>query len=194
MNESLHRLDADAATVRKLNQVFYDVEADQYDDRHPEVIEGDADWWTSRGQKLVQELKSGLTPPAGLMILDVGCGTGFVANLLSDSLAEGDLIVGLDHSEGMLRRARSKLADAGCRFARADAGDLPFQDQSFHMLTLNSFLHHVYDYRAVLRGIDRVLKPGGYLLLAHEPNREFFRSPFVRWAGAAWKLLGFGMK
>jgi len=190
------QIDADASVVQKLNQIFYDVEAEQYDDRHPEVIEGDAEWWSSRGRRLIGLLKADLTPSRGLMILDVGCGTGFVANLLSESLGDEDSIVGVDHSEGMLRRARSKLAAAGgrCRFARGDAADLPFRDQSFDMLTLNSFLHHVYDYRAVLRGIDRLLKPGGYLMLAHEPNRNFFRSPLVRWAGSAWKLFGFGMK
>ena len=32
----------DALIVRKLNEIFYDVEAEQYDERHPEVIEGDA--------------------------------------------------------------------------------------------------------------------------------------------------------
>jgi ubiquinone/menaquinone biosynthesis C-methylase UbiE len=189
-------LDGDGLVVHKLNQIFYDVEAEQYDRRHPEVLEGDADWWRSRGPRLALELKSELTAADGLMILDVGCGTGFVASVLSDSLAERDLIVGVDHSEGMLRCAGSKLSAAPperCRFARADAADLPFQDRSFHMVTVNSFLHHVYDYRAVLRGIDRVLKPGGYLLLAHEPNKEFFRSPLLRWLGSAWKLIGFGM-
>jgi SAM-dependent methyltransferase len=119
-----------------------------------------------------------------------------VSDLLSNSLTEGDLIVGLDHSAGMLDRARAKLAGAPsgrCGLARADAADLPFRSQSFDMLAVNSFLHHVFDYRAVLRGLDRVLKPGGYLLLAHEPNREFFRSPLVRWAASMWKLIGFGM-
>jgi len=194
---SPHHPIADAVIVKKLNEIFYDVEAEQYDARHPEVIEGDAEWWGLRGKALVQELKSGLTPGCGLMILDVGCGTGFVANALSNSLSEGDLIVGVDHSAGMLRRAQWKLSGGPlgrCRFARADAAELPFRDQSFHMLTLNAFLHHVYDYRTVLHGIDRVLKPGGYLLLAHEPNKEFFQSSFVRWAGSAWKLIGFGMK
>jgi ubiquinone/menaquinone biosynthesis C-methylase UbiE len=188
---------AEALMVKTLNQIFYDVEAEVYDERHPEVIEGDAEWWSSRGGALVRELKSGLPSGSGLTVLDVGCGTGFVSSLLSNHLAEGDLMVGLDHSEGMLKRARSKLAGKRvslCRFARGDAASLQFLDHSFHMLTVNSFLHHVYDYRSVLNEIDRVLKPGGYLLLAHEPNKEFFQSPFIRMAASAWKLIGFGMK
>jgi ubiquinone/menaquinone biosynthesis C-methylase UbiE len=182
--------------VKSLNQIFYDVEAEQYDERHPEVIEGDADWWISRGPELVRELRSRLTAGSGLMILDVGCGTGFVSSLLTDYLVEGDCLIGLDHSEGMLRRARSKLSEeqlGRCRFARGDAASLQFRDHSFDMLTLNSFLHHVYDYRSVLKEVDRVLKPGGYLVLAHEPNRDFFQSPLSRLAASAWKLIGCGM-
>jgi ubiquinone/menaquinone biosynthesis C-methylase UbiE len=188
---------ADAMLVTKLNQIFYDVEAEQYDERHPEVIEGDAAWWASRGAALVSTLKSSLTAGTGLTILDVGCGTGFVSSVLVKNLATGDVIVGLDRSEGMLTRARSKLAREDgrlCHFARGDATSLQFRDQSFHMLTLNSFLHHVCDYRSVLKEIDRVLKPGGYLVVAHEPNKEFFQSPFIRLAASAWKLAGFGMK
>lgn len=189
--------DADARIVQTLNRIFYDVEAEQYDERHPEVIEGDAEWWMSRGERFVNELKSGLTPGERLTILDVGCGTGFVSGLLSDYLSEGDLIVGLDQSQGMLKRARSKLSGehiTRCRFALGDAARLQFRDHSFHMLTLNSFLHHVYDYRSVLNEIDRVLKPGGYLMLAHEPNKAFFQSLPIRLAASAYKLLGFGMK
>jgi SAM-dependent methyltransferase len=127
----------------------------------------------------------------------VGCGTGFVSSLFAPHLSPGDLIVGIDQSEGMVRRATSKLAAMRadhCCFARGDAASLQFGDQSFEISTVNSFLHHVYDYRAVLREIDRVLKPGGHLLLAHEPNKEFFQSSFIRMAAAAYKLVGFGMK
>lgn len=187
---------ADAVTVRKLNEIFYDVEAEQYDERHPEVIEGDAQWWRSRSEQLIGALRSDADAPAGLRILDVGCGTGFVAGVVAEHLRGGDLVVGIDQSEGMLGRARAKAAGGAgpCRFARGDAASLQFRGRSFHMVTVNSFLHHVYDYRAVLREIDRVLRPGGYLLLGHEPNREFFRSPFIRLAASAYKLAGLGMK
>lgn len=187
---------SDAMIVKTLNQIFYDVEAEEYDERHPEVIEGDAEWWIARGEGLVRELKSSLAAGCGLMILDVGCGTGLVSSLLSNYLVEGDVVIGLDQSEGMLNRARSKLSGtmaARCHFTRGDAGSLQFPDHAFHLLTVNSFLHHVYDYRLVLSEIDRVLKPGGYLVLAHEPNKAFFQSRIIRLAASAWKFVGFGM-
>lgn len=190
-------VDADAVMVRKLNQIFYDVEAEQYDDRHPEVLEGDAEWWRSRGRTVVGELRSGLTPGSGLQILDLGCGTGFVTTALGEYLSGADLIVGLDQSEGMLLRARGKLSGRAlgrCRLVRADAADLPFLPHSFDVVAVNSFLHHVYDPRAVLRALDRVLRPGGYVLLAHEPNRAFFQSRLVCWLASLWKAAGFGMK
>lgn len=189
------RAAAEAAFVRKLNEIFYDVEAEQYDERHPEVVEGDADWWRARGAELLPELRAEVGGGAGLRILDVGCGTGFIPGVLADLLAPGDLLVGLDQSAGMLARARAKVGgDGRCRLVRGDAAGLPLRPGSVDLVTVNSFLHHVCDYRAVLREIDRVLRPGGYLVLAHEPDRDFFRSPVVRMAGAAWKLAGLGMR
>ena len=187
------RIAPDGRLVRTLNQVFYDVEAEQYDERHPEVLEGDAAWWTARGAALVRDLKSGLESERGLRILDLGCGTGFVSELLSRYLGAGDMVIGVDHSEGMLRCARSKVASDLAWFTRADAAHLQFRTHTFHLAAVNSFLHHVYDYRSVLREIDRVLKPGGYLVLAHEPNQEFFRGRARRVAASLWKLAGFGM-
>lgn len=181
--------------VRKLNEAFYDVEAAQYDARHPEVIEGDADWWSERLAALLGTLRAGRGPDAGVRLLDIGCGTGFVPGLAARHLAGGDLLVGIDQSAGMLARARAKLAGAErCQLMRADAAHLHFAAASFDLVTVNSFLHHVFDERAVLREIDRVLRPGGYLVLAHEPNRAFFRSPLVRWAAAAYKGVGLGMR
>jgi ubiquinone/menaquinone biosynthesis C-methylase UbiE len=187
------RLHPDDRLVRTLNRVFYDVEAEQYDERHPEVVEGDAAWWSDRGAALIAGLKSGLASERGLRILDLGCGTGFVSNLFSRCLVEGDMVIGVDHSEGMLERARSKVPGAVAHFARGDAGYLQFRTHAFDLVAVNSFLHHVFDYRSVLREIDRVLRPGGYLVLAHEPNREFFRPRGHRIAASLWKLVGFRM-
>src|SRR4051812_39437806 len=97
-------LHTEAAFVTKLNQIFYDVEAEQYDERHPEVVQGDARWWTDRGAGLISTLRDAPRLRSGLRIVDVGCGTGFIPSLLSAYLGDGDLVVGVDQSEGMLRR------------------------------------------------------------------------------------------
>lgn len=192
MSEPIRAL-PDAVLVRALNEIFYDVEAAQYDARHPEVIEGDADWWRSRAARLVAALRAA-APGRPLAVLDLGSGTGFVAGLLGDVLAPGDQLFALDQSAGMLAHARPRLAAAGGAGVRGDAAALPFAAAGFDLVAVNSFLHHVYDPAAVLAEVDRVLRPGGYVVLAHEPNRDFFRSPLVRLAAATWKLAGFGMR
>lgn len=186
---------ASPQVVRKLNEAFYDAEAAQYDARHPEVVEGDVAWWRER---LAALLAPGRTAGTPLRLLDVGCGTGFISTLAAPHLDAGAVAVGIDQSAGMLACARAKLAatagGARCRLLRADAAHLPWRTASFDIVAVNSFLHHVYDPGAVLREIDRVLRPGGALLLAHEPNRAFFRSPLIRWAAAAYKGIGLGMR
>ena len=102
---------SDALVVRTLNHLFYDVEAEQYDERHPEVIEGDAGWWSSRGERIVRELKSGSAAGRGVRILDVGCGTGFVSSLLCAQLGA---VVGaeLSHATLGLLDGRARALDA----------------------------------------------------------------------------------
>ncbi len=74
----------------------------------------------------------GLVRPRGL-VLDLGCGTGFVSSFLPEDCRP----VGVDISEGMLRVY-------GSRFERAILGDaesLPFKDRSFDYVLSNFSLH-----------------------------------------------------
>jgi len=58
----------------------------------------------------------------------------------------------------------------------ADAALLPLADRSVDLLAMNASLHHVPSPMAVLREIDRVLRPGGCFALGFEPNRAHFAS------------------
>jgi len=60
-------------------------------------------------------------------MLELGCGTGHWTQFFCE---EGFQVTGVDESEAMLERARAKNI-AGARFLQADAGNLPFRDQSF---------------------------------------------------------------
>ncbi len=106
-------------------------------------------------------------------VLDLGTGPGVSAITLAE--ADSSLrVTGVDYSEGMLARARPRVAASSARdrihLQHADARALPFPDHSFNVATGHSFLYLVPEREKVLAEVRRVLRPGGRLLLL-EPRR-----------------------
>lgn len=108
------------------------------------------------------------TPDKGLW-LDIGCGTGWMGEVLRKQ-GRRRRLVGIDISEGMLRYARQKEQTV----VRGDAERLPFHDCSFDGVLAKGVLHHLCDIRSAVEEIDRVVKPGGYVVLA-DPNMTALR-------------------
>ncbi|HEY7560617.1 MAG TPA: methyltransferase domain-containing protein [Gaiellaceae bacterium] len=98
---------------------------------------------------------------AGRRVLDVGCGTG----LLADALAQrGARVWGVDASPEMLARARARAGKrVGFKLGRAEA--LPFKDAWFERTVLRLVVHLVDRPRA-LPELARVLRPGGRAVIA----------------------------
>jgi demethylmenaquinone methyltransferase/2-methoxy-6-polyprenyl-1,4-benzoquinol methylase len=100
----------------------------------------------------------------GNRVLDVATGTGLVAAELVRRY--GCSVVGLDQSEQMLSRARSRVAsDAGLAarvtLVRGEAESLPFASGEFDALTFTYLLRYVDDPTATMHELARVVKPGG---------------------------------
>ncbi|MGE4587608.1 MAG: class I SAM-dependent methyltransferase [Mangrovibacterium sp.] len=93
-------------------------------------------------------------------MLELGCGTGHWTKFFCE---EGVQVTGIDESESMLEQARSKNI-ANADFVKADAENLPFADQSFSLISSVTMFEFVENVNCVFDEIDRVLKPGGYLL------------------------------
>jgi SAM-dependent methyltransferase len=93
---------------------------------------------------------------AGRTCLEIGCGTGVHAATVREL---GWRPAGIDISAGMLRYARGRLA-----VARADAGRLPFRDESLPAVISVMVHTDMPGYPAVLREAARTLKPGGVLV------------------------------
>ncbi len=94
-------------------------------------------------------------------ILDVGCGDGF---FLEQLLTMGFECVGLDVSAAMIERCRQRLpagrAELVCGVIQA------YQpDRLFEAATCGETLEHIVDDVGVLQHIQRVLKPGGVLVV-----------------------------
>ena len=94
----------------------------------------------------------------GSRVLDIATGTGAVA--LELIRQKGCEVVGLDQSAGMLAVARERLPGS-VELVEASAEELPFDDATFDALTFTYLLRYVDDPAATLRGLARVVKPGG---------------------------------
>jgi len=110
---------------------------------------------------------TGLRP--GQRALDVAGGTGDLAAGLARQVGERGLVVLSDINRAMLRRGRDRLTDRGIlgnvEYVQADAEHLPFRDGTFDCITIGFGLRNVTDKPAALAAMQRVLKPGGQLLV-----------------------------
>jgi ubiquinone/menaquinone biosynthesis C-methylase UbiE len=93
-------------------------------------------------------------------MLELGCGTGHWSAYF---IGQGFGLTGTDVSEAMLKLAREKELNAG--FIQADARNIPFEDESFAVVSSITMLEFVDNQDSVFQEIYRVLKPGGWLIL-----------------------------
>jgi SAM-dependent methyltransferase len=97
------------------------------------------------------------------LILDLGCGTG---ESTDEIFKKNRRVIGTDLSNLFLGR---QTGTGGARFVSADAVSLPFPSASFDVVGAMEFIEHVWPVSKVLSEMDRVLKPGGTIVLS-SPN------------------------
>jgi len=125
----------------------------------------------------------------GKALLDIGCGTGYVAALYASG---GAKVTAVDITERAIELTRKRLAwanlSAETRVANAEA--LPFADAAFDVVTSFGVLHHTPDTSKALREVARVLKPGGttYLMFYHRNSFAYrLLFPAKRLMQSAWR-------
>lgn len=107
------------------------------------------------------------------LVLDAATGTGHFALPLA---SHGVQVVGVDISERMLAKLRSKMASTSLpiRLLRSDLTSLGLVHQAFDVVLMAHILHLIPNWQQALREAFRVLKPNGVLLLVW---RQGGRSP-----------------
>jgi demethylmenaquinone methyltransferase/2-methoxy-6-polyprenyl-1,4-benzoquinol methylase len=116
-------------------------------------------------------------------VLDLATGSGDVAFALRKKLPAGTEIVGLDFCPPMLEQAKEKRDRLGLdeernQFIEGDCMELRFDDGSFDLVTIAFGLRNLPDRARALNEMNRVLKPGGRLIVLEFSQPYFWFRPF----------------
>ncbi|MFO7865398.1 MAG: methyltransferase domain-containing protein [Candidatus Aminicenantes bacterium] len=162
---------------------FYDVVWTEY---LPEYQESENHW---RLFYFPEEIR-------GKKVLDAGCGTGIFSIIFARLGASR--VTGIDISEGSLstgRALKQKFHLDNLHFRQEDMLNLPFTPDSFDIVWAWGTVHHTTDPMGAISELDRVLKPGGSLLLAVYTRtrltflHEVIRKTLVRTPKKSWTVL-----
>lgn len=96
-------------------------------------------------------------------LLDIGCGTGYLIDLLQKQ--KSALYCGLDLSPEMLKVARKKLPES-VFLSEGSSDCLPYEDNSFDIVTCIQSFHHYPDPEKAMKEAYRVLKNDGLYILS----------------------------
>lgn len=103
----------------------------------------------------------------GHQVLDIAGGTGDLAMAFSKKVGKTGRVVHTDINEAMLRTGRDRLLDAGIALPTlvCDAEKLPFPSNHFDVVSVAFGLRNMTHKNVALTEMNRVLKPGGKLLV-----------------------------
>jgi len=123
----------------------------------PQQLQEDSHWWFASRTRALLTMLDKWVPGNALRVLDVGCGAG---NMIHH-LGRYGKVIGIDNNLVPLRIAHQRGYDA--RLAPAE--DMPFDDESFELVTALDVIEHCDDDMQILRECFRVCARGGLIAI-----------------------------
>jgi ubiquinone/menaquinone biosynthesis C-methylase UbiE len=161
--------------------------SDLYDEEYfLTACEGYEEFNQSEGEHLSRRLKQAFefaTVAPGMKVLDLGCGRGEIVRHVARLGAQS---FGVDYARVAVKMTQQVMQnEAGVwGVGRADAKQLPFAADSFDRVLMFDVVEHLHAWEldACLREVQRVLKPGGQIIVHTAPNRWYdaYAYPLVR--------------
>ena len=128
-------------------------------------------------------------------VLDIATGTGDLPIMMADKI-EAKKIIGLDISEGMLEVGKQKIKaqnlDKRIEMIVGDSENLPFEDETFDVVTVSFGVRNFENLEKGLSEIKRVLKKGGKLIVLETsvPEKFPFKQGYVFYSNIILPTIG----
>jgi SAM-dependent methyltransferase len=121
-------------------------------------------------------LAESLGVASGSRVLELGCGSGWMAeffaltgyNVVATTIAPSDGPA--VESRAAALRAKGVTSELIFKLSPMEGVDQVVEVNSFDAAYVHQALHHAYDWKAALTAAFRTLKPGGWIIIADEPN------------------------
>lgn len=127
--------------------------------------------YTGTGKKVAELID------ASDSVLECACGTGAITVSLAPKCKE---LIATDFSDGMLKQVEKKCREfKNVTIRKADITHLEFGDASFDKAVAGNVIHLLSDPNAALKEMERVVKPGGKLIIPTYINMTKASSGFV---------------
>ena len=111
----------------------------------------------AKGQKILRTLRQA-GDLDGKAVLEIGTGTGVIPSMLSQAVGDGGSVQSIDVVD-------SRIYTSGYVFQVVSGVVLPFEADSFDVVTIHHVLHYADDPAAALAEAARVVRPGGVVLV-----------------------------
>ena len=131
---------------------------------------------TAAGKEELRRLQQAITkhiPQEAKLILDVGCGNGWIAKYF---LPKGKNVISMDIALKNPAQVLKENPAENHAAVVADAYFLPFKKNSFDAIIASEVMEHVYDPKLFISSLMEVLKPGGILIITtpYDEKIEYF--------------------
>jgi demethylmenaquinone methyltransferase/2-methoxy-6-polyprenyl-1,4-benzoquinol methylase len=166
--------------VHKVGEVFRSV-ASSYDRMNDAMSFGLHRLW----KKIAIDMSRA---KSGQQVLDLAAGTGDLTRKLSQRVGSTGKVICSDINLAMLAEGRKKLLDAGIfnniEFMEINAENIPFEANTFDLITMGFGLRNVTDKDQALREMVRVLKPGGQAIILEfsKPAQAWLQSIYDKYS------------
>ena len=129
-----------------------------------------AEWdlqYTAEDMERLSHLMDKLGVQPGMCVLDLGCATGILFDILRRKVGSDGLITGVDISIAMAERAHRNFPFDNVTVVDADACCLPIQDSTYDMAVSFAAFPHFHRKDWALSEVCRVLKEGAKYFIIH---------------------------